>query len=119
MKKFALLVFWTFFMVSCKTDDKQESANAPAYKLNQTIYYGGDILTMEGDEPTYAEALVQREGKMVPYEGFGAGFSTVAWCLVGMNSLIARTAGSLSTSSTIDALRTSCIIDFCSFGFSI
>ena len=65
MKKFALLVFWTFFMVSCKTDDKKESANAPAYKLNQTIYYGGDILTMEGDEPTYAEALVQREGKIV------------------------------------------------------
>ena len=65
MKKFALLIFWAFFMVSCKPDDKKEDANTTIHQLNQTMYYGGDILTMEGDEPTYAEALVQREGKIV------------------------------------------------------
>ncbi len=27
-----------------------------------TIYFGGDIITMEGDEPTYAEALVHERG---------------------------------------------------------
>ncbi len=65
MKKFALLVFWTFFMVGCKPDDKKEDVNPGIHQLKQTMYYGGDILTMEGDEPTYAEALVQREGKIV------------------------------------------------------
>ncbi len=29
-----------------------------------TVYFGGDILTMEGDEPTYVESLVQRGGKI-------------------------------------------------------
>ena len=30
-----------------------------------TMYYGGDIITMEGDEPAYAEALVEKEGKII------------------------------------------------------
>ena len=30
-----------------------------------TIYYGGEILTMNGDEPTYAEAVAARDGKIV------------------------------------------------------
>lgn len=45
-------------------DDKAAPAAGP-YRLRQTIYYGGDILTMAGDEPQYAEAVVQREGKIV------------------------------------------------------
>ena len=46
-------------------DDGKVEAVAEPYKLQQTIYYGGDIVTMEGDEPQYAEAVVQREGKIV------------------------------------------------------
>jgi predicted amidohydrolase YtcJ len=30
-----------------------------------TMYYGGDIITMEGDEPNYTEALVEKEGKIL------------------------------------------------------
>ena len=30
-----------------------------------TMYYGGDIITMEGDEPAYVEALVEKEGKII------------------------------------------------------
>ena len=30
--------------------------------LRETIYYGGNILTMVGDAPQYAEAIVEREG---------------------------------------------------------
>ena len=30
-----------------------------------TIYYGGDIITMEGDKPKYVEAVVQKAGKIV------------------------------------------------------
>ena len=32
---------------------------------SQTIFYGGDIITMEGDKAEYAEAVVQENGKIV------------------------------------------------------
>jgi hypothetical protein len=38
---------------------------AKPYQLQQTMYYGGDILTMAGNEPAYVEALVQREGRII------------------------------------------------------
>ncbi|BAO44884.1 amidohydrolase [Thiolapillus brandeum] len=34
-------------------------------KLEQTLYYGGDIITMEGDQPTYVEAVMERNGKII------------------------------------------------------
>ena len=33
--------------------------------LKQTLYYGGDIITMEGDKPEYVEAVIQRDGKII------------------------------------------------------
>jgi predicted amidohydrolase YtcJ len=39
-------------------------SGANAENLKQTLYYGGDIVTMEGDKPEYVEALVQTEGKI-------------------------------------------------------
>ena len=32
---------------------------------DQTIYYNGDIITMEGDQPQYEEAVVQEKGNIV------------------------------------------------------
>jgi predicted amidohydrolase YtcJ len=46
-------------------DDGSVKAVAEPYRLQQTIYYGGDILTMAGDGPEYAEAVVQREGRII------------------------------------------------------
>ena len=34
-------------------------------KIDQTIYYGGDIVTMDGDKPVYVEAVVEKNGKIV------------------------------------------------------
>ena len=65
MKNLALLYFTLILFLSCESENKKQGAVAAPYQLQQTMYYGGDILTMEGDEPTYAEALVQREGKIV------------------------------------------------------
>ncbi|MGB5242361.1 MAG: amidohydrolase [Lutimonas sp.] len=65
MKKFTLLYLAAILVFGCEQKDKKEDAIAEPYKLKQTLYYGGDILTMEGDEPTYAESLVQREGRIV------------------------------------------------------
>ncbi len=31
----------------------------------QTLNYGGDIVTMEGDEPTYVEAVMERGGRII------------------------------------------------------
>ena len=55
-------------LLSCKDTTQKvnvEKPKAEPYKLKQTIYYGGDILTMEGDSPNYVEAVVQREGQII------------------------------------------------------
>jgi predicted amidohydrolase YtcJ len=46
------------------TGDRVEAVAKP-HMLSQTIYYGGDILTMAGDEPQYVEAVLQLEGKII------------------------------------------------------
>jgi len=55
-------------MLSCnstkETKDSKES-DVTKNELSQTLYYGGDIITMEGDNAQYAEAVVQQEGKIV------------------------------------------------------
>ena len=33
--------------------------------IDQTIYYGGDIVTMDGDRPVYVEAVVEQKGKII------------------------------------------------------
>lgn len=66
MKKviFTLLSACTI-LTSCTNDTGQQKAKAEPYQLRQTLYYGGDIITMEGDSAQYAEAVVQREGKII------------------------------------------------------
>ena len=34
-------------------------------EATQTLYYGGDIITMEGDKPNNVEAVIQRDGKII------------------------------------------------------
>ncbi|MBE9547810.1 MAG: amidohydrolase [Proteobacteria bacterium] len=43
----------------------QEAKAAPIKPLEQSIYYGGDIITMEGDKPTYVEAVIERDGRII------------------------------------------------------
>jgi predicted amidohydrolase YtcJ len=45
-------------------DDTVEAVAKP-HMLSQTVYYGGDILTMAGDQPQYVEAVLQLEGKII------------------------------------------------------
>ena len=44
--------------------NKQITTTAPLLK-QQTLYFGGDIITMNGDTPAYVEAVVEHEGKIV------------------------------------------------------
>ena len=65
IKNISILVFVFMAIISCNDNKSKEIAKAEPYKLQQNIYYGGDILTMEGDSPQYVEAVVQREGKII------------------------------------------------------
>ena len=54
--KSILIVVLIIAFTACKTNTKKEV---------DTIYCGGDIVTMKGDKPEYVEAVVQNEGKIV------------------------------------------------------
>ena len=48
-------------IMGCKeAENKSESPESQA-----TIYYGGDIITMEGNAPSYVQAVVEQDGKIV------------------------------------------------------
>lgn len=57
MKKIILAAFPILIICSCKNPSKPNAAD--------TIYYGGDIITMEGDSANYAEAIALKAGKIV------------------------------------------------------
>ena len=46
-------------------DEARAEAIVEPHQVRHSIYYGGDILTMAGDEPEYAEAMVEREGEII------------------------------------------------------
>ena len=52
------LLFMILFIFSCKQEKKTDPLS------QSTLYYGGDIITMNGDTPQYAEAIVIKEGKI-------------------------------------------------------
>jgi len=56
--KFQALLAATFLSL-CSFTTLQAVAN------QQTLYYGGDIITMEGDKPNYVEAVIERDGKII------------------------------------------------------
>lgn len=61
MKKILIFSAVVYFLTSCSN----ESNNV---KENGILYYGGDIITMRGDERSYLEALLTN-GKTVVFVG--------------------------------------------------
>lgn len=55
------LLAYSLFAVSCNQSTKEGTSEITA----DTIYFGGDIITMEGDSSTYAEAIALKDGKIV------------------------------------------------------
>ena len=53
------LFFGILVLVSCSQDKTAEFAN------NAIVYSGGDILTMKGDSPSYADAIVVKDNKIL------------------------------------------------------
>ena len=60
---FARLAAWTllFALSACQGNP----AVSEAKNSSATMYYGGDIITMEGDSAQYAEAVVVKDGKIL------------------------------------------------------
>ncbi|PWJ42421.1 amidohydrolase [Sediminitomix flava] len=67
MKKSILffVVLFSMFSACSKSKESNKEADSESSKLQQTMFYGGDIITMEGEEPVYAEAIVQADGKIL------------------------------------------------------
>ncbi|WP_216349600.1 amidohydrolase [Mangrovimonas sp. DI 80] len=66
LKMLLLLLVGTVLTTSCKETPKEtktETSNA-SETSNATVYYNGNIITMEGDTPEYVEALVVKDGKI-------------------------------------------------------
>jgi predicted amidohydrolase YtcJ len=59
-KNIFLFVLGLFLFLSCKEENKTKTKGNTA-----TIFFNGDIITMEGDKPNYAEAVVQSEGRII------------------------------------------------------
>ena len=61
MKKTLLtsLILVATLLISCKQSQEKDTANP------SIIYSGGDIITMQGDVPQYAEALVEKNGEIL------------------------------------------------------
>ena len=53
----------SFFVTLCL--GVPSTLNASENMPVQTLYFGGDIITMEGDKPTYVEAVIERDGKII------------------------------------------------------
>ncbi len=58
MKKFLFYSTILFFSIACSNDSKNR-------KENQILYYGGDIITMNGDKPNYIEAMVTQSDSII------------------------------------------------------
>ena len=55
-KSILIVLAFTLHFSGCKPEADNKS--------QATVYYGGDILTMEGESPRYVEAVVVRDGKI-------------------------------------------------------
>ena len=63
MKKFKLIV--VFISILGLTSCKQESKKTAPSEVADAIYFGGDIITMEGDKAQYVEAVAVKNGKII------------------------------------------------------
>jgi len=52
------------FLISCSNNKQDKKDNQGSAFNSSTVYYNGDIITMEGNEPAYVEAIAVMDGKI-------------------------------------------------------
>lgn len=62
---FVAAAAWLLALQSCSGSGNRSSESSDSARSAATMYYGGDIITMEGDSATYAESVVVKDGKIV------------------------------------------------------
>lgn len=60
-----LILILTTFMAGCNDKNQTAAADIKQSALSTTLYHNGAILTMAGSEPLLAEALVEKQGKII------------------------------------------------------
>lgn len=108
MKNILLCLVVMYGLSSCNTKTNTEDSHD-----SSIVCYGGDILTMQGDTPTYADALVQRYGKIAyvgsreeAFQVAGAGHQMmVVWTAVNRVSRNGETIGAAERVSPYEALK--------------
>ncbi len=69
IKKLFLLVLIFSTIISCKNKETETNSEKTISEtksgVNQTLYFNGDIITMEGDKAEYTEAVVQQDGEII------------------------------------------------------
>ena len=63
-----ILFFWslTLFVASCQNSNgSNKEATGNEVNPQSHVYFGGDIITMEGDSAQYAEAVAVKDGKIL------------------------------------------------------
>jgi predicted amidohydrolase YtcJ len=70
-KKTLLLILGICLLFSCQENEKKQIENTAV------VYFGGDIITMVGQQPEYAEAVVVKDGEII-YVGSSSEAMTLA-----------------------------------------
>lgn len=54
-------------LTACIEAKQEEKSTAISLKsaVEQTLYFGGDIVTMQGEQPQYVETVIERNGKII------------------------------------------------------
>ena len=63
LKRISLIAVTTLAFAACKNATQTTTTTNDSTKA--TMYYGGDIITMEGDSANYAESVVVKDGKII------------------------------------------------------
>lgn len=64
MEKIVFTLLGILLLLSSCKEDANSNKEAPSSTSLTTLYYGGDIITMEGEEAQYAEAVVSEKGEI-------------------------------------------------------
>ena len=71
--KYLLAVAFTTALTGCGAEKIiADTSNHSSTVNEQTLYYGGDIITMEGNKPIYVETVIERDG-LISYAGDKSG----------------------------------------------
>lgn len=90
MKNLLLAITFACALSACNKAPIEPAAVKDASNVADAIYFGGDILTMEGDSATYAEAVAVKDGKIL-FVGTKSGAEKFQGDKTTMNDLHGKT----------------------------